>query len=158
MPNLPPDSTPVTPGWQFSALVVLPEVPSSWDYLLSHRRIASTQTAGQIGAEQLGELIPRLGLRAWEQAIVACDRGYGNAPFLRASSQVACDKLIRLAKNRVFYRPAPPRTGKRGAPCKDGPRGLRATRPRRTDPPIRCGKAKTTRGIGSWSRPGSICI
>ena len=84
VPNLPKDSTPVTPGWQFSALVVLPEVPSSWDYLLSHRRIASTQTARQVGAAQLREVIPRLGLSAWERAIVACDRGYGNAPHLES--------------------------------------------------------------------------
>jgi hypothetical protein len=82
VPNLPPESPPVTPGWQFSGLVVLPEVASSWDYLLSHRRIASTQTAGQVGAEQLRSLIPCLGLEAWERAIVACDRGYGNAPHL----------------------------------------------------------------------------
>ena len=84
VPNLPKDSTPVTPGWQFSALVVLPEVPSSWDYLLSHRRIESLQTAGQVGAEQLRALVPRLGLAAWERAIVACDRGYGNAPHLES--------------------------------------------------------------------------
>jgi hypothetical protein len=122
VPNLPNDCTPVTPGWQFSAVVALPQVPSSWDYLLSHRRIASTQTAGQVGAEQLREVIPRLGAEGGERAIVVADRSYGNAPFLQESSDVACDKLIRLAKNRVFYRPAPARTGKRGAPCKDGPR------------------------------------
>src|SRR6266581_2622871 len=107
VPNLPKDSTPVTPGWQFSAVVVLPQVPSSWTVLLSHRRIASTQTAGQVGAEQLRELVPRLGLVGGERAIVVADRSYSNAPFLRASSEVACDKLIRLAKNRVLYRPAP---------------------------------------------------
>ncbi len=82
VPNLPPDSTPVTPGWQFSAVVALPQVPSSWDYLLSHRRIASTQTAGQLGAEQLRELVPRLGLSGSERAIVVADRSYGNAPHL----------------------------------------------------------------------------
>lgn len=31
VPNLPKGSKPVTTGWQFSALVVLPESPSSWD-------------------------------------------------------------------------------------------------------------------------------
>lgn len=116
VPNLPPDSTPVAPGWQFSALVVLPEVPSSWTSLLSHRRIASAQTAGQVGAEQLRELVPHLGLAGAERAIVVADRSYANAPFLRASHEVACEKLIRLAKNRVLSRPAPARTGKRGAP------------------------------------------
>ncbi len=145
VPNLPKDSTPVTPGWQFSALVVLPEVPSSWDYLLSHRRIASTQTARQVGAAQLREVIPRLGLSAWERAIVACDRGYGNAPFLRASSDVACDKLIRLAKNRVFYRPAPPRTGQPGAPCKDGPR-FKCDAPQTHGPPDRVWEGQDEKG------------
>ncbi len=122
VPNLPAQSTPVTPGWQFSALVVLPEVPSSWDYLLSQRRIASTQTAGQVGAAQLRDLVPCLGLPEGVRAIVVADRAYGNGTFLQASWDVDCEKLIRLAKNRVFYRPAPPRTGKRGTPCKDGER------------------------------------
>src|SRR5438128_2836242 len=35
MSNLPPDCTPVAPGWQFSALMLLPKVPSSWDFLPS---------------------------------------------------------------------------------------------------------------------------
>ena len=35
---------------------------------------------------------------------------------------VACDALLRLAKNRVLYRAAPAPTGKRGAPKKDGNR------------------------------------
>ena len=122
VPNVPKGSTPVTPGWQFSALVVLPPWPSSWDYLLDHRRIASNQTAGEVGAAQLRELVPRLALPVGERAIVVCDRGYGNAPFVRASQDVGYEKLIRLAKNRVFYRPAPPRTGKRGTPRKDGQR------------------------------------
>ena len=152
--DLPPDCTPVTAGWQFSALMVLPQAPSSWVYLLSHRRIASPQTAGQVGAEQLRARLPRLGLSGDQRAMVLADRAYGNASFLRASHDVACDKLIGLAKNRVLYRPAPPRTGKRGAPCKDGPRGLRATRLRRMAPLIACGRARTRRGIASWSRPG----
>ena len=145
VPNLPPDSTPVTPGWQFSALVALPQVPSSWDYLLSHRRIASTQTTGQLGAEQLREMVPRLGLSGSERAIVVADRSYGNAPFLRASWEVACDKLIRLAKNRVWYRPAPARTGKRGAPCKDGER-FKCDAPETHGPPDRVWEGQDEKG------------
>jgi len=145
VPNLPPDSTPVTPGWQFSALVALPQVPSSWDYLLSHRRIASTQTAGQVGAEQLRELVPRLGLSGSARAIVVADRSYGNAPFLRASWDVACDKVIRLAKNRVLYRPAPARTGKRGAPCKDGER-FKCDAPETHGPPDRVWEGQDEKG------------
>ncbi len=145
VPNLPKDSTPVTPGWQFSALVALPQVPSSWDYLLSHRRIESFQTAGQVAAEQLRELVPRLGLAQGQRAIVVADRSYGNAPFLRASSQLACDKLIRLAKNRVLYRSAPARTGKRGAPCKDGPR-FKCDAPDTHGPPDRVWEGQDEKG------------
>jgi hypothetical protein len=145
VPNLPPDSIPVTPGWQFSALVALPQVPSSWDYLLSHRRIASTQTAGQLGAEQLRELVPRLGLWGSERAIVVADRSYANAPFLHASWDVACDKLIRLAKNRVWYRPAPARTGKCGAPCKDGER-FKCDAPETHGPPDRVWEGQDEKG------------
>ena len=143
VPNLPADSKPVTPGWQFSALVVLPESASSWNYLLSHRRIASTQTAGQVGAEQLRDLVPCL--QTCERAIVVADRSYSNAPFLRASQDVACDKLIRLAKNRVFYRPAPPRTGHRGAPCKDGPR-FKCDAPQTHGPPDRVWEGQDEKG------------
>ena len=145
VPNLPKDSTPVTPGWQFSAVVALPQVASSWDYLLSHRRIESLQTAGQVGAEQLRDLVPCLGFSGGERAIVVADRGYGNAPFLRESSEVACDKLIRLAKNRVLYRPAPPRTGKRGAPCKDGPR-FKCDAPETHGPPDRVWEGQDEKG------------
>ncbi|SRR6266571_3893234 len=155
MPNLPPDCTPVTPGWQFSALMVLPETPSSWDYLLSHRRIASTQTAGQVGADQLRALIPRLGLSGDQRAIMLADRAYGNAPFLRATHDVACDKLIRLAKNRVLYRPAPPRTGHRGAPCKDGPR-FKCDVPQTHGPPDRVWEGQDEKGhrllVEAWEQ------
>jgi hypothetical protein len=30
------------------------------------------------------------------------------------------DQLVRIARNRVFYRAAPPRTGRRGRPRQDG--------------------------------------
>src|SRR5437879_2879059 len=37
--NLPRGTKAITYGWQFSTMVVLPETPSSWTYLLSQRRI-----------------------------------------------------------------------------------------------------------------------
>ena len=88
--------------------------------MLDNRRIASSQTAGQVAAEQLRELVPLLSPQS--RPLLIADRGYGNAPFLQATQGLACDKLLRIAKNRVFSRPAPPPTGKRGAPRKDGDR------------------------------------
>lgn len=121
LPNLPESRTPpVTAGWQFSTLVVLPQEPSSWNYVLDSRRIESGQTAGQVAAQQLSEgvaLLPE-GLRP----LLLGDRYYPTAPFLQATGCLACDKRLRCNRNRVFYRAAPARTGQRGAPRKDGAR------------------------------------
>jgi len=50
LPNLPECKTPVTVGWQFSSLVVLPHQPSSSSYYLDQKRIESAQTACQVAA------------------------------------------------------------------------------------------------------------
>ncbi len=49
------------------------------------------------------------------------DRGY-NSTWLwcQCSTLPLIGTLVRLKGNRCFYRAAPQRTGKRGAPCKDG--------------------------------------
>lgn len=50
------------------------------------------------------------------------DRHYAQAPWLLATADLKIDQLIRARCDQVLYRAAPPRTGKRGAPCKDRPR------------------------------------
>lgn len=114
--NLPDCAAPVTVGWGFSAVVVLPATPSSWTYLLDNHRVSSDCTAAQVAAEQLAAIAPLLPVRA----VLLGDRYYGSAAFVQATATIPCDKLLRIAGNRVLYRPAPPRTGKRGAPRKDG--------------------------------------
>jgi hypothetical protein len=116
--NLPKGSTPVTPGWQFSTLTVLPQVPSSWTYTLDNVRVRSDQTQGEAAAEQIREVTPLLKVRP----ITIGDGYYGSVIFLEMIAGAPCDLLARLPKNRVLYRPAPPPTGKRGAPKKDGAR------------------------------------
>lgn len=116
--NLPKGCNPVTPGWQFSTLTLLPEVPSSWTYILDNSRVTSEQTQGQAAAEQLKQAVPLLPGRP----LALGDGYYGSITFLQSVADVPCDLLLRFAKNRVLYRPAPPKTGKRGAPKKDGPR------------------------------------
>ena len=115
---LPPHTAPVRPGWAFSTLVVVPETPSSWTHILDNQRIASEQTATTVGAVQLAAVVPLLSARP----ICLLDGGYGHARWVQATAAVRCDQLVRAATTRVLFRPAPPRTGKRGAPRKDGAR------------------------------------
>jgi hypothetical protein len=115
-PNLPRDATPVVPGWSFSAVVVLPQPVSSWTYILDHRRVSSTETAVSVGAEQLQTVLPLLPSRA----LLLLDRHYSQAPWLLATHSLPVDQLIRARSDQVLYRPPPPRSGKPGAPRKDG--------------------------------------
>jgi hypothetical protein len=117
-PNLPESSKPISYGWQFSTVVLLPEQPSSWTAVLDQQRIRSDQTSVEVAATQLRQLAPLLGSRP----IVATDRWYSCAPFLLATEGLPFDKLLRLKRKRVLYRAAPAPTGKRGAPRKDGER------------------------------------
>jgi len=119
--NLPKDATPVGPGWSFSALVVLPDPVSSWTYILDHRRVPSSETATTIGVAQLQAVAPKLPA-AWGRALLLLDRGYSNAPWVDASANLLIDQLIRARADQVLYHPAPPASGKRGAPRKDGAR------------------------------------
>ena len=116
--NLPECRTPVTVGRGFSAVVFLPETPSSWTYPLDNQRVPSTCTAAQVAAEQLTALVPLLPVRA----VLLSGRYYGSAAFVQATATIPCDNLLRIPGNRVFYRPAPPRTGNVVRPAKMGHR------------------------------------
>jgi len=117
-PNLPAGVAPTRPGWAFSTLAVLPEPVSSWTYLLDTQRVPSSETATTVGAAQLAAVLPLLPVRP----IVTADGHYGTAKWVAATAALPCDQLLRAKRTAVLYRPAPPRTGKRGAPRKDGPR------------------------------------
>ena len=119
MPNMPHATKPVSVGWQFSTLMLLPEQPSSWVGILEQRRIGSEQTAIEVGIEQLRAVLPQVRGRP---VIRLSDRWYATASFVHACHELGCQALIRLKRNRKLYRAAPPRKEKqRGAPCKHGP-------------------------------------
>ena len=118
VPNMPDGSKPVAPGWQLATVVTVPEDFSSWTTILSNERIPSDKTQSEAVASQMQQLSPLLP----PEAIVLCDGGFGNPAFLNLVHALPQGKLLRVAKNRIFYRPAPARTGGRGAPRKDGPR------------------------------------
>jgi hypothetical protein len=121
VPNLPDATAPLTVGWQYSTLVVVPGVVSSWVWVFDQARIPSAQTPAAVLAAQLHAVTPHLPADVGRPLLLA-DRHYASGPFLRALAAVPCDLLLRLPTNRVLFHPAPPPTGKRGAPRKDGTR------------------------------------
>jgi hypothetical protein len=126
VPNMPPASKPVSVGYQFSTVMLLPEQASSWVGILEQRRIGTEQTAIQVGIEQLRGLLP---LMPGRRVILLADRWYATAAFVCACRELAVGALIRLKRNRKLYRAALPRKPKqRGAPCKHGPL-FQGTRP-----------------------------
>jgi DDE superfamily endonuclease len=115
--NLPKCEKPITYGWQFSTVVVLPPTPSSWTFTLDQQRISTETTAAQVAIKQLQALMPLLP----QNTVRVLDRGYDSLWFwCQCSALPGRGTLIRLKDNRRFYRAAPPPTGKRGAPRKDG--------------------------------------
>lgn len=124
--NLPEGTKPVRPGWQFSFVVIPPEEISSWVYTLDVERIGSDKTACVVMSEQLSRIMALLqtGGESGSRPLFLGDGGYGNVAFLTKTRLLACDSLIRLAKNRVLYRPKPERPDRpgRGRPPEDGAR------------------------------------
>jgi hypothetical protein len=116
MHNIPNKATAITFGWKYSTVTVLPEKTSSWNYILDQQRVPSNKTDIQVAVEQLKEIVPLLPKRP----LTLLDRGYDSNWFWCQCTGIAMDVLGRLKCNRCFYKPAPPHTGKKGAPRKDG--------------------------------------
>jgi hypothetical protein len=121
--NLPDGVKPVRPGWQFSTLSVLPEVHSSWTYVLSNDRIKSTDTQASVMKEQLQQVLPLLPVLPLPPLWIG-DGFYGSCVFLEQVADLPCDVLARLGKNRVLLGDPPPGPAKpgRGHPCWHGAR------------------------------------
>src|SRR5512142_363759 len=118
MPHMPHATTPVSVGWQFSTVMLLPLQPSRWVGILEQRRMGTEQTAIEVGIDQLRAVLPLI----TRPVIVLADRCYAVARFVCACRELGCQGLIRLKRNRKLYRAAPPRKRKeRGAPRKHGP-------------------------------------
>lgn len=118
VPNMPHATNPVSVGWQFSTVMLLPEHPSSWVGVLEQRRITTEQSAIGVGIEQLRSVVPLIS----RPVIVLADRWYAVERVVGACRELGCSALIRLKRNRKLYRAAPSRKpNQRGAPCKQGP-------------------------------------
>jgi len=117
VPNLPHAKRPVSVGWHFSTVMLLPETASSWGAILAQRRIASSETAVAVAIEQIESLNALLP----EETRLLADRWYATGPFVQAVSQLGRSALLRLKRNRKLYRPAPVKQpGTRGRRRLDG--------------------------------------
>jgi hypothetical protein len=152
VPNLPHATKPVSVGWQFSTVMLLPDQPSSWGAILSQRRIPSSQTAISVGIEQVEAVRPLLPA----SARLLADRWYVAGPFVQACQRLQLGALMRLKRNRKLYRPAPPHPpGKRGTPRKDGDL-FQGSRPETWGEPDACWSGTDWRGkplvVQAWKR------
>ncbi len=113
----------VTVGYPYSLLEWCAEPHSSWSLPLDVRRIPSQKTAQEVGAEQVQALAAlRLGCNE-ALDIVTADGKYGNAGFLGLLRGLRLGIVVRLRRDRVLYRPAPPVSpARRGRPHKHGRR------------------------------------
>jgi hypothetical protein len=114
--NLPRATKPISVGWQFSTVMLLPWEPSSWVGILDQQRISTDQTAIGVAIKQLRALVPLL----QQPIVIVADRWYATADFLRVCQELGCQVLIRLKRNRKLYR-QPVRKSAKGRPPLDGP-------------------------------------
>lgn len=114
--NLPRAAKPISVGWHYSTVMLLPEGASSWVGILDQHRIETAQTAIEVAIAQLHALVPLIK----QPIIILADRWYATADFLRACKSLGCQVLIRLKRNRKLYRP-PVRRSMKGRLPLDGP-------------------------------------
>jgi hypothetical protein len=110
-------------GYPYSLLDWVPEAHSSWSLSVSVERIASQQTASEVGIAQIEALSQNRAHLPEVLDIVAADSKYGNAKFLRPLQDQNCGIVVRLRRDRVLYRaPQPVEPSKRGRPRVHGER------------------------------------
>jgi len=112
----------ITVGYPYSLLEWCAEPQTSWSLPLDVRRIASEQTAQDVGVAQIQALAEARQGCLESLDIVPADGKYGNGRFLSRVSGLRVGIVTRLRSDRVFYRPAEPTPGRRGRPTKYGER------------------------------------
>ena len=112
----------VTVGYPYSLLEWCAEPHSSWSLPVDVRRVPSTKTAQEIGAEQIKGLAESRAACLEALDIVAVDGKYGNSGFLRSVKGLRNGTVARLRSDRVLYQAPPSPSGKRGRPRVHGER------------------------------------
>jgi hypothetical protein len=102
------DNKPITIGHGFSTIAWIPEAQGSWALPLKHERITSFETPLSRAAWQLKQVCKHLKARP----IATYDSEYGNASFVKQTSGIAADLLLRLRSNMCLWGAPPPYSGK----------------------------------------------
>ena len=110
-----PGARPITIGQGYATLAWVPEQRGSWALPLLHERIASTASPIAMAVTQLRQVCTHLDHRA----LALFDAEYGCAPFVKASADIPCDKLMRLRSNLCLWT-SPPLYSGSGRPTKHG--------------------------------------
>src|SRR2546421_7208188 len=106
MANLPKNTHEALRGWVVSHVFLLPKQAGQGTFVLDTARVASTELATEVAARQLRAVVALLLARGLHPIIVG-DRWYACAPFLARLADVEEALLLRVKRNRGFYRPAP---------------------------------------------------
>ncbi|MCZ8240583.1 MAG: transposase [Microcystis sp. LE19-131.1A] len=106
---------PITLGHGYSTLAWIPKEKGSWALPLRHERITSHETPITRAVLQLKQVCRHLE----ERPITLWDSEYGCANFVKLTSEINADKLMRLRPNRCVFAKAPAYQGK-GRPKKHG--------------------------------------
>jgi hypothetical protein len=85
------EGLPITAGFAFSTLALLPESGTRWVLPLLHERIKPQQKALQVAARQLRHVVEALHRRGARRALALFDSQYGCASFVKATAAVAVD-------------------------------------------------------------------
>jgi hypothetical protein len=122
---------PVRYGHKYSWLVRLLQWGSSWVAPQDVLRVDPQLSDNQVGGIQVQELA----LRDPKPKVVVEDSLYGNVVFLAVFLLLKNTfALVRLRSNLIFYeQPQAAQPGKKGAPCKHGPRFKLSSPPRLPD-------------------------
>lgn len=110
-PNTLRGNKPVTIGHDYSILTALPEAvtptQTPWVIPLHVRRVTSQETANQVAAEQVTDLVTDRTLPFHKDLCVQVeDSGYSGIPFLGAVAPLQnLVTIVRLPGNRTVYRP-----------------------------------------------------
>ena len=95
-------------GYPYSSLDWVVEPHTSWALPVDERRVASSQTAQVVGADQVKALAQARAAFVEALDIVACDGKYGNAGYLRLRERIALWHYRSAAGRSRFVSPATP--------------------------------------------------
>ena len=123
------------PGWPYSFVAMLEPGRTSWTAVLDAARLGPDDDTAAVTATQLGDVVRRL-IDAGQHVpgdpdiLIVADAGHDLPRLALLLADLPVTVLGRLRPDRVFYRPAPPRSPTGGdVPHGTGLRSGSPTRP-----------------------------